>query len=509
MGVALEGLYQNEIITLVAGDNEPKFAYDRDVFDAAAKWISERGGFTPDMLREQPAIAVMNETFRILGGAVSDSITEETPEELVGALENNAFIFSGLKTFHSLNEVGLSLVDDKGGIKPFETFRQDVAKINEKYNKNYLYAEYNHAVTSSQMAAKWHDFEQDGDRYNLQYRTAGDERVRAEHQALHNITLPPSDPFWSQFLPPNGWNCRCTVVQVRKNRYQISDSAKAVEIGEEITADPKKQIFRFNPGKELKIYPDKHPYNKAPKEVKKVIAELAKEITTPTEAVNFINGSDERKQWFERGFNSLIATTKRGVNGFTDMRGLIALTKERLDLVLSGLNQMRKGGEVSFEQADALATFWHEITHNRNKNGNMHLTKMQREQMELANELVSRNTLSEFYEGCGAKLQHGELQNDRQSTGYNTMVRNYCAIIRETGANFEGVVKDVKTHLFNGDYDKQGDGLVKALLNNGATKADNSKLKVNDIKRLLRDCSYYSEDSFAKLLKKSLAEEGV
>lgn len=229
------------------------------------------------MLKEQPARDVIAETFRVLGGAVSDSITQEMPDELTGLLENNAFIFSGLKTFHSLNEIGLSLIGDDGGIKPFEKFHEDVEKINAKYNRNYLYAEYNHAVTSSQMAAKWHEFEQDGDRYDLQYRTANDERVRAEHQALHNITLPPSDPFWLRFLPPNGWNCRCTVVQVRKNKYPTSDSTRAIEIGEEITADPKKQIFRFNPGKELKIFPDKHPYNKASKEVKKEILKLAKE----------------------------------------------------------------------------------------------------------------------------------------------------------------------------------------------------------------------------------------
>lgn len=502
----MEELYHNDIITLATGANKPGFEYNREVFERAADWIHERGGFTPEMLKEQPALDVLNETFRILGGAVSSSITQEVPEELIGALENNAFVFSGFKTYHSLSEVGLSLKDDKGGIKPFEAFRKDVEKINAKYNTNYLYAEYNHAVTSSQMAAKWHDFEQDGDRYDLQYRTAGDELVRAEHQQLHNITLPKSDPFWSQFLPPNGWNCRCTVVQVRKNKYPTSDSAKAIETGEQITADPKAQMFRFNPGKELKLFPDKHPYNKAPKEAKKVVAELAKEITTPKEAVEFINSSDERKQWFERGFNSLIPTTKRGINGSTDMRGSITLTKERLAHVLQGLTKIRQGGEVSFEQADALATFWHEITHNRNKNGNMYLTKMQREQMELANELISRNTLTEFYEGCGGKLQHASFQTDRQSTGYNTMVRNYCTIIRETGANFEGVIKDVKHHLFNGDYDKQGDGLVKALINNGATKADNSKLKVNDVKKLLRDCPNYREEFFEELLKKSLGK---
>ena len=86
-----------------------------------------------------------------------------------------------------------------------------------------------------------------------------------------------SDPFWEQFMPPNGWNCRCVVVQVRKGRYPESDSQQAVGIGEEITEEPKKRIFRFNPGKELKVFPDKHPYNKAPEAAKKIVAKLAEE----------------------------------------------------------------------------------------------------------------------------------------------------------------------------------------------------------------------------------------
>lgn len=274
---AVESLYRDELLTLADDGKTPDFGFDSRVFERAAEWVRERGGFTPSMLQEQPARDVIDETFRILGGAVSSSISEEMPAELTGLLENNAFIFSGLKTYHSLNEVGLSLIGDDGGIKPFEKFHEDVAKIDAKYNRNYLYAEYNHAVTSSQMAAKWHDFQQDGDRYNLQYRTANDERVREEHQRLHNITLPVSDPFWEQFMPPNGWNCRCVVVQVRKGRYPESDSRQAVGIGEEITEEPKKRIFRFNPGKELKVFPDKHPYNKAPQKAKEQILQLAKE----------------------------------------------------------------------------------------------------------------------------------------------------------------------------------------------------------------------------------------
>ncbi len=76
------------------------------------------------------------------------------------------------------------------------------------------------------------------DRYNLQYRTVGDDRVRPEHAAMHGITLPPSDPFWASYYPPNGWNCRCT----------------------EALAKDKKGMFRFNSGKQEKTFPDYNPY---------------------------------------------------------------------------------------------------------------------------------------------------------------------------------------------------------------------------------------------------------
>lgn len=506
-GEALEGLYQEDIITLANSKHNPGEELNPEVFNRAAEWIRKRGGFTPEMLTEQPAVDVINETFRVLGGAVSSSITQEVPPELVGALENNAFVFSGFKTFHSLNEVGLSLVDDKGGIKPFEAFQKDVEKINARYNGNYLYAEYNHAVTSSQMAAKWHDFEKDGDRYDLQYRTAGDELVRAEHQALHNVTLPPSDPFWSQFTPPNGWNCRCTVVQVRKNKYPESDSEQCVEIGEAITADPKMQMFRFNPGKELKLYPDKHPYYKAPKAAKKAIKQLVAPIQTPEQAVGFINEAKERQAWFERGFSKFIVTTERGVNGYTDMNGLIAMNKERMTNVLAGLTKLRQGGKVTLDEADALATFWHEITHNRNKRGNMFRTMQETLYMELANELVARNTLPEFYKSFGSEIQFPEFMENRRSTGYNEWVRNYSTLIQFTKADFPGVVERVKQELFQGNYNEQAQGLVKALRENKAVKPDGTRLKEAEIKRLVKDCLNYDEAAYKDMLESLFREQ--
>lgn len=246
--------------------------------------VWSEGGFRPELLRHADVRALWRATFERLSNAVetglkreekalrahapyADAIALDSPgiafeadPVLQSALEQNAFIFSGFKTYHLLRELGLSLTREDGSIKSYEDFEQSVLALDRKYNRNYLRAEYNYAVASSQMAERWQRFEETGDRYDLQYRTAGDERVREEHAALDGITLPPSDPFWASYFPPNGWNCRCTAVQVRKDKYPRSNPQEAMQAGDACTSQPKQRIFRFNPGKSMKLFPPKHPY---------------------------------------------------------------------------------------------------------------------------------------------------------------------------------------------------------------------------------------------------------
>ena len=175
-------------------------------------------------------------------------------------LQESDYIFSGIKTFHELNEAFPSLLDENGERKPFERFLNDVQKVDETYNGNYLRAEYNFAQASAEMASKWENYQKDGDDYNLQYRTAGDDKVRPEHAALNGITLPPSDPFWDEYYPPNGWNCRCTVVQVLKDKYPQTNRAEAYARGQKALVKDTKGMFRFNSGKQEKAFPDYNPY---------------------------------------------------------------------------------------------------------------------------------------------------------------------------------------------------------------------------------------------------------
>lgn len=182
-------------------------------------------------------------------------------------LQNDIYTFSAVKTHAQLLELSRELLTSDKKIKSFKSFEHDVSKIVNSYNSNYLEAEYEFAIGSAQMADKWEKFSDD-DRYLLQYRTAKDDKVREHHAILHNITLPKEDPFWDKYFAPNGWRCRCLVVQVLRALHKISNSTNAIKLGEKATTQVDKngnnklEIFRFNPGKKKIIFPPDHPYNK-------------------------------------------------------------------------------------------------------------------------------------------------------------------------------------------------------------------------------------------------------
>lgn len=210
---------------------------------------------TPELLSKRPIQRVIRKTANYFSGAIS----ERVPPQMADALRQDLYIFSGFRTYHELKESAERLLRPDGSLKPFSEFYSDTLKVRDKYNKSWLKAEYNYAVRTADAAARWAEIEKDKEHIDLLYETVGDSNVRPDHAALEGVCLPVDDPFWALAYPPNGWNCRCRVLRVAKGSHPYSSSQDATEAFMESTAG-KSELFRYNPGKEQRIFSDRHPY---------------------------------------------------------------------------------------------------------------------------------------------------------------------------------------------------------------------------------------------------------
>lgn len=171
---------------------------------------------------------------------------------MLKSLRDNTYMFSAAKTYQQTKEMS-SLITGKSGINPFSEFKKQAREVFDKYNENYLRAEYNSAIAQSRSASQWQEItKQSKFLPMLTYVTAGDGRVRPQHEILNNTTKPVGDAFWNKFYPPNGWNCRCTVLQ--------SSDEKETDLPKDISIEDVPPIFRFNAGKEKIVFSKKHPY---------------------------------------------------------------------------------------------------------------------------------------------------------------------------------------------------------------------------------------------------------
>ncbi len=246
-------------------DENPLFKKILKTAEKAFKKLFDKGSYKPeDLFKVKEYKTLVNETTKTFNSVISHEVTDDLRKHL----EYGNLVFSGLKTHAQLTEARSLLKDENGNIRPYHQFERDVLKLNQTYNKNYLEAEYEFAVQSAQSVENWQSFSDNTKRYLLEYRTAGDERVRADHDALRGICLPKDDPFWQSYYPPLGWRCRCVAVQVLASEKQLSDSQKAQELGEQATTQigktgkNKLEMFRFNPALDKTLFPKKNGYSK-------------------------------------------------------------------------------------------------------------------------------------------------------------------------------------------------------------------------------------------------------
>jgi len=171
---------------------------------------------------------------------------------MLKALQENVYIFSAAKEYQQLVDMSKLLVGNNR-VTNFNDFKKAANVIFETYNKDWLRTEYNSAIAQSRTASQWQDIVKQQYQFPmLTYQTAGDSRVRPTHAELDNISRPVNDKFWDNYMPPNGWNCRCHVEQ---NDTSTKTNLQGFKQPSDVP-----DIFMFNAGKEKIIFSKKHPY---------------------------------------------------------------------------------------------------------------------------------------------------------------------------------------------------------------------------------------------------------
>jgi SPP1 gp7 family putative phage head morphogenesis protein len=163
-------------------------------------------------------------------------------------LRRNVNTFAAFKNHANIIEFAQALTDGDGKTRSFSEFKKATKAIDEKYNVNWLQAEYNLAVNSAKSAGQWQRFKEKGGK--LEYKTVGDGRVRDEHRRLEGTILPVDHPFWNLYYPPNGWNCRCFV------RHRPEDTN---DVAPQSIPDLQ-PMFKNNVGATSQIFTNDHPF---------------------------------------------------------------------------------------------------------------------------------------------------------------------------------------------------------------------------------------------------------
>jgi len=86
------------------------------------------------------------------------------------------------------------------------------------------------------------------------YNAVLDSRTRPSHRALHGKIFRADDPIWNKIYPPNGWNCRCTVIPLDDN--DIKEMGIKLEKSTQLPKSFKiDDGWDYNPGK-VEYQPD-------------------------------------------------------------------------------------------------------------------------------------------------------------------------------------------------------------------------------------------------------------
>ena len=245
----MDSLYRNAAETPV----EASFTFDSHILAEALKNLYKRK-YDP---KKEIDPLLFSEVSRILGKAVDEGYgNPDIEDEFIRQLKSSTEVFSAFKTHRMGRDMAAKLLDDKGQLKPYRQFKQDVLPIASHHIDNWLKTEYNTAVRRAHLAADFERYKRNADILpNLRWEPSTSVNKRELHIPFYDRIWAIDDPFWAENFPGSLWNCKCGLSATDEPLTDNSDI---------ITLDVKPHKgLDGNPAVTGQIFSDDHPYHPA------------------------------------------------------------------------------------------------------------------------------------------------------------------------------------------------------------------------------------------------------
>ena len=230
-------------------------------------------------------------------------------------LKRNNAVFAAFKVHRMQNDMAALLLDSNGVLKPFERWAKEVMPIADHQIYQWLETEYDTAIIRAHQAANWRQFEREKDVLpNLKWMPSTSLHPGADHRRFWGTIRPIDDPFWNNHRPGDRWNCKCSLSSTDEEPTPLPDFDPA---------DKPQDGLENNPGKDARLFSDKHPY-------------MAEAHTGAQEAVDALT----------RRINEMIAEMPGNLT--YEEKKAIAMHNLELEKVLG----ITKGKPMSVEEAD-------------------------------------------------------------------------------------------------------------------------------------------------------------
>ncbi len=173
-------------------------------------------------------------------------VTRDEWDKMTEAARARAFTVAGLDKLDALNDVWTHLDDMLKSGKSLDDVRANIAALLRGHGvdadspllrRDRLDTIIRTNLQSAYQAGHWSQLQETAEDLPYgQYVAVGDARTRPSHMALDGLIYPLDHDFWRTHYPPNGFNCRCTVVGLteydvlKRGNTVATEMPKSIEV---------------------------------------------------------------------------------------------------------------------------------------------------------------------------------------------------------------------------------------------------------------------------------------